>query len=304
MRFSGIAWIAAAAVCFQASSAQAFAEKEPLRLKPSSKWVANFGETGCYLIREFGEGENKSTLMMSRYSPTESFGMTLGGKLFRQNGERDVMLQFGPTEAEQKAMFLAGSRADKAPAMVLSSDIRFALPSEAERAAFAASNNMDYSVFSKIGPDRQKKITFLKIGKPLRQQVIFETGPMDKPIAVMDKCIDSLMATWGIDVEKHKKLTRAVAPKSNPGNWVKSSEYPLDMLSEGQPAIVEFRLDISEIGEATACHIQATTRPKEFDNAVCRALMRRAEFTPALDAEDKPLKSYWKSTVRFALPSY
>jgi hypothetical protein len=74
------------------------------------------------------------------------------------------------------------------------------------------------------------------------------------------------------------------------------------MLSAGQPAIVEFRLSVSADGVPTSCHIQLTTRPKEFDAAVCDSLMRRARFTPALDAEGKPLISYYLNTVKFALP--
>jgi hypothetical protein len=282
----------------------AMAAKEPLRLKPSSKWVAHFADDGCLLFREFGEGETKTRLMMSRYAPGEGFGMTLSGKPFRQIGNRDVMLQFGPSEAEQEALFLAGNTGDKMPAMILASKIRFARPSAAEEAAYEASNKMDSSVFAPIGPDRQKAITYLKVGKPLRQPVVLELGSMDKPMSIMGQCITNLLTTWGIDAEKHKSLSRQVTPTENPGNWIKSSDYPLDMLSQGQPAIVEFRLDVDESGAATGCHIQATTRPKEFDNAVCKSLMRRAKFASALDAEGKPLKSYWKSTVRFALPSY
>jgi hypothetical protein len=118
----------------------------------------------------------------------------------------------------------------------------------------------------------------------------------------LDKCIDELLTHWGIDVEKHKNLKRSPVPAQNPGRWIYSSDYPMDMLQIGQPALVEFRLSVSEDGKPTACHIQATTRPKEFDDAVCKSLLRRAAFEPALDSEGKPIASYWRSRVRFQIP--
>jgi hypothetical protein len=74
------------------------------------------------------------------------------------------------------------------------------------------------------------------------------------------------------------------------------------MLGIGQPAIVEFRLSIGADGVPLACHIQETTRPKEFDNAVCKSLMRRARFEPALDATGTAITSYYRNTVRFQIP--
>jgi len=74
------------------------------------------------------------------------------------------------------------------------------------------------------------------------------------------------------------------------------------MLYAGQSAIVEFRMIVSDDGSPASCHIQSTTRPKEFDKAVCGSLMKRARFKPALDADGKPLASYYRNTVRFAIP--
>jgi hypothetical protein len=241
---------------------------------------------------------------MSRYDRTDSFRLMIGGKLFDRQGDRKVTLQFGPNEAEQKALFVAGSLSPEIPAMILADVVWMAPPSEAEMAAFAKSDYSDKSAIAPMTPERLKAITYLNIGKPLDQHVILQLGRMDRPMAVMDQCVDNLMMTWGIDVEKHKSLARSVRPVGNVGNWITTNDYPTKMLAVGQPALIEFRIDVDESGKALACHIQATTRPKEFDDAVCKSIMRRAKFTPALDAENNPIKSYWKNSVRFAIPSY
>ena len=80
---------------------------------------------------------------------------------------------------------------------------------------------------------------------------------------------------------------------------MKSRDYPLPMLLSGKRAIVQFRLNVDPAGKPTACHIQQSTRPKAFDDAVCKAIMRNAEFEPALDAGGSPIASYWLNTVVF-----
>ena len=120
-------------------------------------------------------------------------------------------------------------------------------------------------------------------------------------MAAMRRCTDELLTHWGIDLEQHRHLTRGVRPASNPGNWLNSKDYPTKLLRQGMQGIVQIRLSIDERGKPTACHIQQSTRPAEFDAAVCDGLMRRAEFEPALGAEGEPVPSYWHSSVRFEI---
>ena len=75
----------------------------------------------------------------------------------------------------------------------------------------------------------------------------------------------------------------------------------MSMLRDGYEGIVNFRLLVDQAGKPTDCEVQRSTRPKEFDDAVCRAAMRRAEFEPALDAQGKPVPSYWIATVNFRI---
>jgi Gram-negative bacterial TonB protein C-terminal len=287
-----------------ASFNPAFAQtkKEPLVLKPASAWQVDYAEDRCRLARQFGTGDELVLLFFDRYGPTEYFRLMIAGKPVKpMDAKADTILQFGPSEAEQKIMAWQGSLG-KLPALIFASNVRVAPPTPAEDAAATNSDQDDSSDYAPIDEARQKAIRYLTVGKPLRRAVTLETGSMRAPFVALDKCIDNLMTTWGIDAEKHKTLTRNVQPKQSPGKWVVSSDYPLDMLAAGQPAIVEFRLSIGSDGVPTACHIQSTTRPKEFDDAVCKSVMRRARFEPALDAQGQPLASYYRNTVRFQIP--
>jgi TonB family protein len=124
---------------------------------------------------------------------------------------------------------------------------------------------------------------------------------MDKPMAALRKCTDELVEHWGLDAEAQRHLTRKAAPASDPGTWISSEEYPSNLLARGVQGLVQFRMIVNAEGHPTSCTIQQSTRPVEFDETVCRVLMRRARFDPALDAQGKPITSYWRSTVHFMI---
>lgn len=279
------------------------AQKQPLTLNPSSKWIASYDEDSCRLIRQFGSGNDSVVAIFDRFGPNDRFQLTLAGKPVKARSEsRPARLKFGPIEEQQDVDFFTGSLGEDKPALIFQSSLRIAAINEAEQKAFKKwDKNSDYQL-PPISAERKAAVTYLSIGRPLRKPIELQLGSMEKPFAALSTCIDELMTHWGIDIEKHKNLSRTARPDSNPGNWVNAYDYPTNMLRQGQPAVVQFRVDIDDKGEVTGCHIQKTTRPKEFDDAVCKSLMKRARFLPALDAEGQPIASYWRSTVRFQIP--
>jgi hypothetical protein len=300
MAKSFVAWLTL--IAFAMPALAAAAAPAPLILKPTSAWQVDYADERCRLGRQFGEGKQTVLLLMDRFAPGEYFRLTIAGQLvktFVEKGDADI--QFGPREEEQQLAFLKGNL-DKEPALIFSGSARIAPPSAAELLAIKNREKREGVVVEPISEDRQKAVRHLRVGKPLRKPVMLETSSMRAPLAALDTCIDNLLISWGVDVEKHKALSRTVTPLKSPDKWIMSSDYPNEMLSAGQPALVSFRLSIGPDGVPTACHIQATTRPKEFDNAVCKSVMRRARFSPALDAQGQPLASYYQNNVYFALP--
>jgi hypothetical protein len=287
-----------------ATNSAAFAQssKGPVVLKPSSAWHVDYAEDRCRLARQFGEGDELVYAFFDRYGPTEYFRLTLAGKPLKgvlKKGE--VEIQFGPNEGQQQLAFFAGNLG-KLPALLVVTQARVAPPTPADLTSMATAGPGEWINLEPVGGAREGAIRTLVISKAVRRNIILETGSMRKPLEALGTCMDNLMTTWGIDVERHKSLTQTANPLNTPQNWVVSRDYPLDMLDAGQPAIVEFRLSIGSDGVPTACHIQSTTRPKAFDDAVCNSVMKRARFKPALDAQGKPLASYYRSSVRFQIP--
>ncbi|MGQ3101581.1 MAG: energy transducer TonB [Sphingopyxis solisilvae] len=280
------------------------AAKEPLRLAPSSPWNLHYGDDSCSIGRSFGEGDDKVVMVFSRYEPGDMLQLNFTGKpTYTVRDEGSVTLRFGPHEAEQKVSFFPASSATKIPALIIRGGLRIAPRDESEIAAFEAADKAGQSSFraSTITREQEAAVTFVEVSKPVRRPFVLDTGSLASPLAALRKCTDELLDHWGIDVAKHANLMRPAVPKSDYRRWVQPRDYPPEMIMNGKRAIVHFRLNIGADGKPTACHIQQSTRPKAFDDAVCRAIMRNAEFEPALDADGAPLASYWRNTAVFIL---
>ena len=109
------------------------------------------------------------------------------------------------------------------------------------------------------------------------------------------------MHHWGIDVEKQHHLSRQAIPKSSPGSWMHSEDYPKEMLTYQMDGLVYFRLIIEPTGDVSSCAVQESVMPKQYNDLTCKLIIRRAKFEPALDAEGQPIKSYWSSSVRWMI---
>lgn len=301
----GRALISCAAVAALAvSDRPARAANEPVRLAPSSKWHVEYSEDSCRLARQFGKDKQTSLVVIERFAPGDDLRLTVTGRAFRTaRSGKDATLRFGPAENEQQVSFMSGEWGD-APALIFARPLRIAPISEKEAAARERLEQTDQLHLFEPAPislERERATTFLSVDAPGTPEILFETGSLGEPFAALRKCMDELLTHWGINVERHKSLARKAVPTKSPGTWLKSSDYPSSLLRKGAQGIVNFRLSVDREGKVSDCHIQRSTRPEGFDKAVCDALMRRAEFTPALDAEANPIASYYISSARFVM---
>jgi Gram-negative bacterial TonB protein C-terminal len=282
-----------------AAAAPAYAAKEVLDLQPSSPWNVNYSTDSCVMGREFGEGDEKVFLIFESYAPGEAFKLSLAGKPVKFNDlDGEAAIQFGSAEAEQKYSFTAGTLGKNMPAAFFR-NAQISAPSDAQIKQMQS--NFPYRL-EPVGSAREAAIKVVTIKGAFRKNLILQTNGLAKPLAALRKCTDNLAATWGIDAVKHTSLRRYAAPIKSPATWIVTSDYPEDMLRQGKRSIIQFRLMVDIAGNPTSCHIQQSNRLKAFDDTVCRALMKRARFDPALAEDGTPIASYYINSVFFQLP--
>ena len=274
---------------------------DTLSLAPSSAWHLDYAMDSCRMGRTFGEGDEKIALVIDRYQPGDPMFIALAGDPLKGRMNERVLMQFGPNEPRGAFDYTPGTYGDFGPALMLNG-VRFRpyqwQVDQAEGRKRSNSESPQQTFDEPIHPEREAAIEWLAIEPRKGKRIVLKLGSMGEPMEAMRRCTDELLTHWGIDVERHRNLTRAVEPIGEVGKWIRSSDYPRGLLQKGAQGIIHFRLTTGADGRPMGCHIQMSTRPVGFDEAVCAALMRRAQFLPALDARGEPILSFWRSTAR------
>lgn len=276
-------------------------EVDAIRLAPSSKWNVHFDDDSCRLARFFGEGDERTLFTLERYAPGDAFSMVVAGKPLSKGSRRGTSsVEFGSKFAESEREFTLGYVGDFKPALIfrsMSFDPALSALDEAEEEAPELPD-----VFGqRNSPEDEGEITWIKIRNPRGKPVYLETGSLADPMKVMRNCTDDMMKNWGIDLAAHAEIAQLPQPKSEPGQWLLPRDYPTGLLARGYQGLVQVRLSVDPNGSPSACHIQKSTRPAEFDKAVCKGLMRRARFEPAVTKTGQPIASFWRTSVRFQI---
>ena len=201
------------------------AADEPVRLAPSSTWQLDYADDSCRLARQFGEGERKNLLVIERFGPGDPIRVTVSGDTFRRvRSGKEATLRFGPAESEQDVAFMKGDWGGT-PALIFTGPLRIAPNTEQEeeaREALEEANQLYLFEPASISPERERAVTFVSVDVSGVPEVVFETGSLGESFAALRKCTDELLTHWGIDVKRHKSLSR----KAVPAGRLKSGLHP------------------------------------------------------------------------------
>ena len=278
--------IAAMGALVTISAAMARPDTPPETLVPTSPWNMDYAVESCRLMRAFGPVGSPVLFKLEKFSLTDRPSLMVVGKRFSSDSPfQRVRVGFGDAPvAELHA--LAGSMGDEhTPMLIIPAVDLVPRPS----AVFIVPSD----------PVAERRVGTMTIQRVGSKAVALQLGPMDKPMEAMRSCIDSLVKSWGLDPVVQRSLTRQAIPLASPATWVVDNDYPSKAAAAGENGLVHFRLLIDDGGKPSRCVIQSKTKPDDFAPTVCAAIMRRARFQPALDAQAKPVPSYFASSVRF-----
>lgn len=266
-------------------------DREPITLKSSSKWVVDYDNDACHLMKQFGTGDQVLLAKFTRYQPGDVFDLGLYGTPAKLPGPvATVRIDFGLAPQPISAAAVLGNAGDKP--MMLFSSLRLD----------------GYTWYSKdsrplpapaIAPEQEARVTAIVLRLPGNRAYRLESGELGKPLAALRECQANLLKHWGYDPAVQLSLVRPATPINSPGSWLGSSDYPKKALDSGIQGMVQFRLDVSETGAVAGCSILFRTNPDEFADTTCKNIAKRAKLLPALDAKGAPVRSYYIQKVRW-----
>lgn len=284
------------------------AAKDPVQLAPSAPWNLHYGDTSCQLIRTFGEADKATTLVLERVAPRSNLTMLIfGGSLRSKTGESDARAIFIPlTGNVLNGGHVAETVSSKKQTAILWSRVSFRrstdplkAPKEGERAdrdlAQEAADRAEESASAAV-------ITALKIREASRHEIVLQTGPLARPIAMMRDCANEQLQQWGVDPAVEDKIIRLPAPTQTIVNLFSSSDYPKGALREGSESMIQARLNIGADGAVTKCTGLSRFKAPAFDALVCRKL-NSVRFKAAELGNGTKVPSYYLVTIRFVIPS-
>ena len=272
------------------------AESAPVSLAKAGKWEMNYDTDSCHLVATFGAGDGEITIRMTRVGPSDSFDLTLYGQpLATDVLQRDVEIAFGAQQGFIKRSALAGSaQIPRKVPLLMVSNLRVDgkdYPAKDEPA------NAD------ITPEQEAAINSITLKLSSRRHYRLETGPLGAVFKAMRQCTTNLVKSWGYDPDVQANLTKFAEPTGTPERWFTSNDYPSGALQNGQSGRLTFRLDVNETGKVNGCRVLYRTNPDEFATLTCKLLLKRATMSPALDAQGRPVRSFYIRNVLWAAPS-
>ena len=302
MRFRSLIACVAVAPLFIAAS-------QPVRLQPTSRWVLDYAEDSCRLIRTFGDGKGTVKLLLESDAPGQMDMLAIGKPL--DGFIEEVPARFLPVQG--KPMKGRVAKAETGEPAILWSTV-FLLPDELaaamekrwdERKANRGVRPPPLSLAEEAMRESQRrdfaaKANELEIEARRGHPVILETGSLGQAIKMFDQCSRDSLRDWGVNPDVEDKIVRPVwAPDAS--KWFSSNDYPRDMVVRGEESEVKVRLLVDASGRVTKCTSLSHFKAPEFNQVVCDKFMKRAKFEPAELADGTKVASYYVNRVLFKM---
>lgn len=268
------------------SGAASASDRELEVLTRSGKWVVNYDRDACHLLAQFGKDDDPVILRFTRYEPGDHFDLSVFGNKVRSADYRGfAKIDFGLTAFSARAM---NGNAGKFEAMYFSSLRLDGWDGKSPK-----------DVPPKVTPAQEAAVTGVTLAVRGKRSFRLDFGSLAKPMEQIRACSANLVRSWGYDPAVQAALLRPASPIASPGDWLVSSDYPAGALMQGHNGQVQFRLDVDPKGAVAGCYVLARTSPDDFADVTCRAVSRRAKMRPALDAEGKPVRSFFVTKVHW-----
>lgn len=97
-------------------------------------------------------------------------------------------------------------------------------------------------------------------------------------------------------------VSKAAGAKGDPAQWITNDDYPASSIRAEEEGTTAIKWTINAAGRVENCVVTASSGSSALDQAACRALTRRARYSPAVDAAGSPISTTSSRRVVWKLP--
>lgn len=97
-------------------------------------------------------------------------------------------------------------------------------------------------------------------------------------------------------------VSKAAGAKGDEAQWVTVDDYPPSSIRSGEEGTSAIAWTINAAGRAENCHTTSSSGSEALDQAACRAITRRARYSPALNAAGQAIAVTKSRRVTWKLP--
>lgn len=95
----------------------------------------------------------------------------------------------------------------------------------------------------------------------------------------------------------------SVTPIGDQATWITYGDYPASAVLAGISGTTAVRLDVNAEGRVVGCTVTTSSGNGELDTTACERLAERARFSPARDAQGRPIASVFAKRIRWSVPT-
>lgn len=97
-------------------------------------------------------------------------------------------------------------------------------------------------------------------------------------------------------------VSKAAGAKGDPAQWITNDDYPPSSIRAEEEGTTAIKWTINTQGRVENCVVTESSGSNALDQAACRALTRRARYSPATDAAGNPIATTQSRRVVWRLP--
>jgi hypothetical protein len=277
-------FVAAFAAITSLIATPAAAQEKVRVFKPVGQWSVDYGDDYCRLAHNFSDGSETLALAVERIQPGPMARMVLVSNAIKPfRSAEDIGWHFTPSDPERKARYTHAPTAE-GPEYYNLGEFMLA-PAAAPGPPPPYDRQQEQAI--------AKGLTGFVLDSGLNAPVEVDTGDLSQPIAALQKCADDLAGTWGLDAAKLQSQKSPPMPAGGGVGWLPQGTIPFTEFGKLMGGSNQVRLLVDAAGKPTSCAIHWATLDAKTNTAICKALMDKAQFTPAKDAAGQPMASYW-----------